>query len=77
MFSSDSCVLLGRSFIFGVCASFVVGASAVVWVIGCYGARLFHVIAGFGVAWFYFRCALFVVVWVGGSWRAWFVCARV
>ena len=31
MFSSDSCVLLGRSFIFGVCASFVVGASAVVW----------------------------------------------
>ena len=46
-------------------------------VIGCYGARLFDVLAGFGVAWFYFRCALFVVVGVGGSLRAWFVWARV
>ena len=31
VFSSGSCVLLGCSFVFGVCASFVVGASAVVW----------------------------------------------
>ena len=46
-------------------------------VIMCCGALLFHGAMGFGAAWVYLWCALFVVVVFDGPLQVWFVCARV
>ena len=65
------------SFVFLVCASFVGGASVVVW--GNYVLRRHAFSRGcrFWCVVVYLWSALFVVVGFGGSWRVWFVCVRV
>ena len=64
------------SFVFLVCASFVVGASLAVWGFMCCGDMFCDAVTGFGVARFHLCSALFIVVGFGRSWRFWFVCVR-